>query len=515
MAEYGLNKPKLRLKLSGPDAPPEIWFGKEAALEGKMYVRFENSKEAYLVSQSVKKAIDKKPEEFRDRKLTDLNAADIHRVVLKTKAGELEVEKKGEHWGIVKPLRARADDQKVNDLIAQVTAARIEQFVANDEGDLHPYGLAEPRGSVTLFSNSEKSGAPAESSNGKQGQTLQIGNPAAPGEKETEQVYVRFTARGFVYTLPKKIEEILNTTPNDLRDRHLVRIDTNILDRLTIEAPGKTRTVLARKGEDWTIASLENKGANSAEVRRLIDKLQSEQVTRFAADVASDLAKYGLDKPQLRIVFSSFASENTPETKAGDQPFGTVAFGKTENEEVFARVDDEPFIVAVKSALLDQIYADPLRWQDLTIFKFKPDQIYRLSVLSDKDLRLERGEDNQWNWLMGEGEINQTNVRSLVNTLINLRAVRWVGATNPEQGFVKPQLVITFTTEPEDKGAYKLTVGGPTEDGMWHARVSDREGTFVISNPDFSALKLSLVAQPSPAPTPTTGATTTPAAAPK
>src|SRR3954463_1850343 len=35
--EYGLNKPKLRLKLVGSDAPPEIFFGKDTALEGKMY----------------------------------------------------------------------------------------------------------------------------------------------------------------------------------------------------------------------------------------------------------------------------------------------------------------------------------------------------------------------------------------------------------------------------------------------------------------------------------------------
>ena len=39
LAEYGLNKSKLRLKLTGPGAPPEIWFGKDAALEGKMYVK--------------------------------------------------------------------------------------------------------------------------------------------------------------------------------------------------------------------------------------------------------------------------------------------------------------------------------------------------------------------------------------------------------------------------------------------------------------------------------------------
>src|SRR2546429_3449272 len=67
LADFGLANPKLRLKLLGPDAPPEIFFGKDAALEGKMYVRFENSKETFLTSPSIKKDIDKKPEEFRDR----------------------------------------------------------------------------------------------------------------------------------------------------------------------------------------------------------------------------------------------------------------------------------------------------------------------------------------------------------------------------------------------------------------------------------------------------------------
>src|SRR5206468_7456488 len=130
----------------------------------------------------------------------------------------------------------------------------------------------------------------------------------------------------FVYTLPKKVDETLNKKPNDQRDRHLVRIDTKILDRLTIDAPGKGKTVLARKDENWTIASRNNSPANSSEVRRMIDALQNEQVTKFVEDIASNLPKYGLDKPQLRLIFSSFASENTAESKAGEQPFTTVAF---------------------------------------------------------------------------------------------------------------------------------------------------------------------------------------------
>jgi len=509
--EYGLNRPKLKLKLIGPDRPPEILFGKDAALEGRMYVRFENSKETFLAKQSVKKDVDKKAEEFRDKKLTDLTTAQVRRIALKTPAGEMALEKKGEHWDIDKPLRARADDEKVGDLIAQITTARIQQFVADDHGDLRPYGLAEPRGSITLFSQEGRKDQKVEIAEsikvfGKEdkGQMLQIGSVP---EKEKDQVYVRFAPRGAVYTLPKKIEEALNAKPADLRDYHLVRIDTNVLDRITIDVPGKGKTVLARKDGNWTIANRNNAPADSGAVRHLIDTLQNERVTKFVEDVASNLPKYGLDKPHLQLTFSSFASENTAETKAGEQPFATLAFGKEDGDNVYARLTDEPFVVAVRRGSLDQISADPLQWQELSIFKFKPDEIHRLSITTDKELSLERGENGQWHWLKGTGQIDGTNVQSLLNTLSSLHAVRWLGATRPQDGLEKPRLSLAFTTSPDNKASHKLIIGAPANDGTWCARVDGREGTFVISNSVLNSLRLPLLAQPSPMPSPAASVT--------
>jgi hypothetical protein len=338
---------------------------------------------------------------------------------------------------------------------------------------------------------------------------LQIGSVP---EKNKDQVYVRFSPRAFVYTLAKKVEELLNSKPDDLRDRHLVRIDANILDRLTIDTPGKGKTILSRKGENWTIANKNNAPANSSKVRRLIDTLQNEQVTRFVENVASNLPKYGLDKPQLQLTFSSFASENTAETKAGEQPFATLAFGKIDADNVYARAGDEPFIVAVRRGLVDQIFVDPLQWQELSIFKFKPEQIHRFSVVTNKELSLVRSANNQWTWLKGSGEINQTNVQSLLNTLSILHAVRWVGLTTAQHAFEKPQLVITFTTSPDDKALHKLTIGAASGDGMWFARVDEREGTFAVNNPDLNAFKLPLIQAPAASPSPSS--TTSPVATP-
>jgi hypothetical protein len=501
MAEYGVAKAKLRLKLQGANAPPEILFGNNAALEGKTYVRLENSKDVFLAAQSIKNQISKKPEEFRDRKLTDTVATQVTRLSLKTAAGEMELQKQGDHWQIVKPLRARADDQKVNDLIAQITTSRIAQFVADDAGDLHPYALTEPRGTVTIFTADDK-----------QGQILQIGGVP---EKEKDQVYVRFAPRKFVYTLPHKIETILSTRPNELRDRHLVRFDQNQLDRITIDVPGKTKTVLARKDQNWTIVNRNNRPANAAEARRLIDLLAGEQVTNFVADVASDLPKYGLDKPQLTVTLSSFASENTAETKAGEHPLATIAFGKIDGENIFARVGEEPFVVAVHRSTLDNIFADPLQWQDLTIFKFKPEQIHRFALFTDHEQSLIRGPNNQWEWVTGNGPINTVAVQSLVNTLASLHAVRWL-ANVPPAAFDKPQLVATFTTSADDKAQHKVTISGPSADETSMARTDEHEGTFVISSSDLSALRGALVQLPfqSPAASASPSVATSPVAPP-
>ncbi|MDX6558434.1 MAG: hypothetical protein QOF72_1483, partial [Blastocatellia bacterium] len=86
-------------------------------------------------------------------------------------------------------------------------------------------------------------------------------------------------------------------------------------------------------------------------------------------------------------------------------------------------------------------------------------------------------------------------------------AVRWSGSTTPAHGLDKPQLVVTFTTSPDDKATHKLAIGGTWPDGMWFAKVDEREGTFVVNNPDLNALKLPLVGQEAPSPSPTPTAT--------
>jgi hypothetical protein len=165
--------------------------------------------------------------------------------------------------------------------------------------------------------------------------------------------------------------------------------------------------------------------------------------------------------------------------------------------------------------MLDNVFADPLSWQDLAIFSFKPEQIHNLSLFTDREQTLVRGTNNQWQWVTGSGPINTVNVQSLLNTLASLHATRWV-ANAPAAAFAKPQLVITFTTSQDDKAQHKLTVGGSSPDGTAMARKDEDEGTFAISSPDLKALRADLLqsATPSPAANASPSMATSPFATP-
>ena len=94
--------------------------------------------------------------------------------------------------------------------------------------------------------------------------------------------------------------------------------------------------------------------------------------------------------------------------------------------------------MAVNHELLGQIWVDPLQWQELAIFQFKPNDIHRLSRVTDREESIVRSGAQDWKWIQGEGAIDSADLQSLINTLASLRAVRWVGASTPAHGFERP-----------------------------------------------------------------------------
>ncbi len=488
LKEFGLASPETRVTFAGGVRPVEVLLGKDAAVEGRLYARVEGSNVVHVIGLDLKTQVTKKADDFRDHRLTDIATTQVGKVTVKNAAGEIELGKRDRHWSLARPLKARGDDQKINDFIAQVANAQVSSFAA-DAANLTAYGLQEPRGTVTIFT--EGSDQPA---------VLQIGGAV---EKEKEKIYVKLSTRDAVCVVPKTIAALLDTKPNDLRDKSLMRVEADIVDRMTIEGADRSRIVLARSGESWVRKVADkDQPIDAAAATRLLDELRGQQVVGFVADLATELPKYGLDQPAVKVTLSSYASENTAETKAGERPIVSVHFGKTEGDSVYAKLDDEPFVVRVPKAILDFAMTDPLQWQDLAIYKNKADEISSVEIVREGQptLTLERDKDRKWALAKGDGKVNQTNAQSLVNTLATLRAVRWLGAVKPAHGLDKPVLRVSFKTTANTGGA--LSTGTATPSGLHPTTADGMTGCFAMSHPDFTAFELPLIDKPAAAPAP-------------
>ena len=520
LADYGLTKGDVSIKVGGKN-PFELIVGKETAVEGKVYMRVEGRDTAYVAPKDLRDQASKGVKEWRDRKLSDITASQVNKIGIKTAKGEFEAEKTSNHWSLTKPFKGRADDQKLSDLISNATTPRIEDFI-EDTKDLGAFGLNDPRATVTFHAEGMKDPV-----------VLKIGNAKKPEEKKDDKkpatppapanVYVSLSSREGVFTVPAAIESLLTIQPNDLRDMNIMRVQSDMVDRITIEAPGREKIVLGRNGEEWVRKADKQSDTpvNGGAANKLLSDLTTMKVSRFVADVAGDLKKYGLDAPVATVTLSSYSTEGTPETKPGDHPLVKLMLGKFEGDAGYAKLDDEPFIVAVPATLLEQIWTDPLQWQELKIQQLKSEDVasFEITRSGQPTLIFERDKDRKWKLAKGDGTVSQNAADSLVNTLANIHAVRWVGATNAaEQGLDKPNVLITFTLA--DKKTGKLTIGKNTPDEMWNATLDGKPGTFLLSKPDFDALNGSLIETPKAAAagasavTPPVSVTTPPVAIP-
>jgi hypothetical protein len=337
LREFGLAKPRLRLKLEGKKVPGDLLFGEDAAVEGKGYLRVEGEEVVFIVSNQLKDILSRNPDSFRDHRLTPFLTTEIDHAVFRSPSGEVELTKERDDWQIIRPTKARASNQAVEDLLKKINTATISDFVGNDKAIAG--GLDAPGRAVTLAAGDDKV-------------EIDIGGGT---QNDPSKIYVRVLGRPSIFLVDASLSAMVDVKPNDLRDRRIMRINPDLIDRITIEKPGQPRLVLTRMQDHWVVASPGNGPAEASAVNQLIHTLNNHDVAGFVSDTATDLARYGLDETAMRITFSSYASENTAESNAGEQPIATLLLGRTENGIIYARIADEPYIVSIPQETLAKL----------------------------------------------------------------------------------------------------------------------------------------------------------------
>jgi hypothetical protein len=326
--DFGLDKPKSHLDLIG-DGEESVYFGKEAAGDGRVYVRRGDSNDIFIVSDELQRLAFRDPKEFRDRRLTNLTPDRIDKFTIKRGAGELSLERGGHGWEIVRPLRARADGPAVEKLLNELLGLQIQGFVADEANDLSAYGLSEPRAELILNVDGEVRPL-----------ALRIGS-AVDGKK----IVAQYTGRDSVYHLPERAWTGLQIGPDALRDRRVADLNIDTVDAIRFDDGAKEK-VFERDGAGWKSSG---EKLSDEQVARQAGMLTGAKVIEYLPLTDENLKKSGLDKPVVKIFFDAWLSENTPETTAGRHPVLVLSIGKQEGGKAWLRVNDDPEICVVPS----------------------------------------------------------------------------------------------------------------------------------------------------------------------
>lgn len=344
MSDYGLRTPKRKIEFIG-DGNAALFIGKDAASEDRIYVRTDKSRDIFLVGDELLDLAFGDPSTFRDRRLTDLSPDQVDRFIIRRAGGEIEVARDSTGWRVVKPIHTLADAQKVDDYLRRLLDLRILEYVAEDTGDLSVYGLAEGQNEISIF---------AEGS--ERHQTLRLGTD------KTGVLFGQFTSRDSIYRVPAETSELLEATPDFLRDRRLLPLNLDVVDLIKIRTPEKEFS-LRRQDEGWELQDGSAKRpASPAAIRNLADAVSTTKVTDYAPMISGKLSDYGLRPAPISVEFLSVLSENTPEARAGEQSIAQLTFGKSIDGKVFVRLDELPEVMAVPEAILTSIPPDPAAW---------------------------------------------------------------------------------------------------------------------------------------------------------
>ena len=377
----------------------------------------------YAYHDSKKGPIDDSPK--RD-KVFAVEADKISEIEVKSESGEqTSLQRKGSEWEIVKPVAAPSDQAAVSGITSNLSSLEIQRVLDEKPADLKEFGLAPPRVEVAFKADGQQ-------------RRLQLGQKTPSGT----DVYAKLADDPKVFLVSSYLDSTFNRTTFDLRDKSVLKLDREKIDSMEVSAGSRTARFEKKSGE-WQIAQPPSGRADFSAIDGLVSRVSSVQMKSVVPD-ASDLKKYGLDKPAATVRLGSGSSQAT-------LVIGSGAEG--DSSAVYAKDASRPTVFTIEAALLDDLKKDASEYRQKDLFDARSFNATRMEVVrngqtavfektkvKDKDGK----EEEKWRQTAPAArDVDQAKVEALISAATGARATGFVDSA-AKTGLDKPELSVSF-----------------------------------------------------------------------
>jgi uncharacterized protein DUF4340 len=361
----------------------------------------------------------------KKEKVFNVESDKIEEITIKSESGEqTTLKKSGSDWQIVSPAAAKPDNAEVSGLTTNLSSVEMQRVVDENPPDLKEYGLAQPRVQVTFKA-------------GGQEHTLQIGQKTPPGS----DLYAKRASDKKVFLIASYLDSTFNRKTFDLRDKTAIRVDPNKLDAIEILTPQRTLR-FAKANTEWQITAPTAGRADFSAVEGLAGRLAGLQMKSITAAEASDVKKYGLDKPSATVRLGTGSAQATLEIGS-----------KSEDGGVYARDASRPTIFTIDGTLLDDLKKDPFEYRQKDLFDARSFNATRLEIVragqtyafeKTKVKNKDGQEEEKWRQVSPQArDVEQSKVESLLSAITAARATA-VGGPAAKGALDKPELTVVI-----------------------------------------------------------------------
>jgi hypothetical protein len=304
LAQYGLASPALEVDVTSKDNKTQkLLIGDETPSGNAAFAKMDGDPRVFTVPKYDRTGLDKTVNDLRDTRLITAAQDKISRVEIITRKEDIQFGRNKDAWQIEKPKPFRADQSQVDQLIHNLTDARMEFPPASTDTNKDKDKEDDAKKVAAAFA----SGAPVATAK----LTAESGTQELQVRKKDNEYYAKSSIVEGTYRVAGSVGLALEKNLDDFRNKKLFDFGYDDPAKIEVHVGPKTY-FLTKGGDDWW--SGDGKKLDSFSARSLLDKIRDLSAAKFVdsgfTTAAVEISATSKDGKRVEKVLIAKAGDN-------------------------------------------------------------------------------------------------------------------------------------------------------------------------------------------------------------